>query len=241
MKIAFYTAIYGDYDILKPPINKESKNQIDYFIFKDNEVKIDGFKSLVLSKFTNKSNSWKARYAKLNAHKYLLEYDYLVWFDGSFQIDEKEILNLIRDNQNVDLFLFKHPTRNCAYKEIAACYLSFKESTIKLFLQNLLYRIRGFRKDSGLYATGIFIRKYSTQTNVFFEEWFKHVHYLSKRDQISLPFVLEKHKLKLLVLSKNIYDSSLGYFYKHSKSIYSTNKGFFRRAYFKVKLLLKGT
>src|SRR5690554_1313790 len=239
MRIAFYTAIYGEYDILKQPLNRGIKEDYDCFIFTDKEVIIEGFKTKVLTNYAKKNNSIKARYEKLNAHMHLKDYDYLVWFDASMQIDVSEIVRLIQRNKKIDLFLFKHPTRTCIYKEITACYFAYKEKPVKLFIQNIYYRLTGFKTDQGLYATGLFIRKFKPKVNDFFSQWFKHVYFLSKRDQISLTYVLNKYKLNLLVLNEDIYDSPLASFYGHSKVIYNTNRGFFRRAYIKVKIILK--
>src|SRR5690554_2560222 len=239
MRIAFYTAIYGEYDVLKQPLNRSINVNYDCFIFTDKEIIIEGFETMVLTKYKQKNNSIKARYAKLKAHNYLKDYDYLVWFDASMQIDLNEIVTLIHRNKEIDLFLFKHPTRTCIYKEITACYFAFKEKPIKLFIQNIYYRLAGFKTEQGLYATGVFIRKYKPKVNNFFCQWFRHVYFLSKRDQISLTFVLRKQKLNLLVLNEDIYDSPLATFYGHSKAIYNTNKGVFRRAYSKVKIVLK--
>ena len=239
MKIAIYTAIYGDYDTLKPPLNRGTENLVDYFIFTDQDLKTEGFTTVINSKYKKKSNSLKARYAKIKAHDHLLDYDYLVWFDASFQIDEKEIIELINNNANKDLFLFKHPNRICVYKEITACYFAYKEKPIKLFLQNIFYKIKGLKKNSGLYATGIFIRKCKPKVNKLFDHWFKHVLYLSLRDQISLTYALKKNPVNFLILDADIYSSALGTFYGHEKSIYKTNRGFFRRAFFKIKMILK--
>ena len=83
-KIVIYTAFTGNYDNLKDP--EYIDENCDYVCFTDNpHIKSSIWKIIPMGHY-NLDNNRKAKQYKLFPHKYLSQYEYSFWLDGSFQI-----------------------------------------------------------------------------------------------------------------------------------------------------------
>ena len=83
-KIAIYTAFTGDYDTLKEP--EVIDENCDYICFSDNPDLESGLWKIVLMEDSTLDNNRKAKQYKLLPHKYLKDYKYSFWLDGTFKI-----------------------------------------------------------------------------------------------------------------------------------------------------------
>ena len=83
-KIAIYTSFIGNYDNLKDP--EFIDDNCDYICFTDNtSVKSEIWKIIPIET-SNLDNNRIAKQFKVLPHKYLKEYKYSFWIDGSFRI-----------------------------------------------------------------------------------------------------------------------------------------------------------
>jgi hypothetical protein len=151
-----------------------------------------------------------------------IDADYYVWLDHNFTIiSDNFAKTIIKQLNEKDLCLFKHPwNKNIAQeimsieKEIAknnTYHISrYKGEPIRDQLHN--YLNEGFIDDN-LFSLGFFIysknliknRNYNLLT-----DWFFHNCYWSIQDQISLPYLLKKHKIDFSVFDyENIYNNEL--------------------------------
>lgn len=97
LKICVYTCITGSYDNLKEPIATEPN--IDYVLFTDNismfeREKIWRVKSIP-EELSHLDKVRQQRLIKILSHKFLPEYDLVLWIDGRIQI-VKEISKFIQ-------------------------------------------------------------------------------------------------------------------------------------------------
>ena len=114
MRLVVYTAIFGNYDKLKPPtiIN----NKIRYVCFTDRWKKVKPWE-IKLVRPQYKDLRKENRKYKILAHKYFKNYDYSIYIDGNYKIIcdlSKYVKVLLKEN---DIAVQKHLVRNCIYEE----------------------------------------------------------------------------------------------------------------------------
>ena len=83
-KIAVYTAFTGDYDSLKEPDFVDEN--CDYICFTDNESVESDLYEIIPMDDSNLDNNRKAKRYKVLPHKYLKDYEYSFWLDGTFKV-----------------------------------------------------------------------------------------------------------------------------------------------------------
>jgi len=192
-----YTALVGKYDSLSDP--KYIMHNWDYVCFSNNikkkgnsvweirPIPIHHSDSLILSRFP-----------KINPHILLPEYDYSFWIDANINIQDDRLEQRIEEliKQNINLSLFLHPERNCIYDEAMTCIKdgfdkkSIIEKQIK-FLKREKYPI-----NNGLFANGLIFRKHNEQViSSLGNEWWNLYLKFSKRDQLSLGYLLWKNNI----------------------------------------------
>lgn len=186
-----YTAIIGDYDTLKEPLVYTTG--WEYVCFTDNKnLKSNTWTIIDVSdkeELRTLDNVRKARYIKIMFHKFFKE-GTIIWHDANMVI-----------NCDLDIFLnrfwkdtftaLKHPDRSCAYEEAIACVRLNKEDQQIVSIQMDKYYDLHYPEDNGLAATGILIRSFDVLGHrIICENWWHEVLFYSKRDQLSLDFVI---------------------------------------------------
>ena len=83
-KLAIYTAFTGDYDTLKQP--EFIDENCDYICFTDNPNLESDLWTIIQMDESILDNNRKAKQYKLLPHKYLKDYKYSFWLDGTFKI-----------------------------------------------------------------------------------------------------------------------------------------------------------
>lgn len=202
-KICFYTAIFSTTS--KPidmPRKFERISGIDYILFTNYEPKIFSNCSWTIIKqiphlFSNPILS--AKTIKWSSHKYLPEYDIVIWMDG-FLSPFKPKMNIwynhiISINKlDVDLMICKHPERKCLYEEIKACIKLGKDTQDNINVNLSLITNDDFPRDYGLFATWVFIRKNNAPLlNNILDKMLKIMYNASHRDQLIMNYMFWKH------------------------------------------------
>lgn len=131
MKVAFITAIYGNYELTCKPFVKQSIES-DFFCFTDNEKIIsNGWKIITepyhlinnrpinkdfINDINNNRHSFNiAKYYKCSFYEIpiLHEYDIVVWLDGTIEITNPLTSFIIQQNLiSNDIFTIRHEMRN---------------------------------------------------------------------------------------------------------------------------------
>lgn len=205
-----YTALFGNYEELKEPL--VITPGWDYICFTDQDIKSDIW---MVIKFTHKDNTnvEAARYFKIkNASSYMWDYKCSIWVDASFTINCD--LNEFWDKKfKGGITAFRHPIRNCVYKEIATCIKNNRANPESLLRQKSIYINRGLPPAMGLAQTGILLRESTEEVLKFSDFWYSQIR-LSTRDQIGLAYADWKMPGVLNLVDGFDYRTSQEFIYK---------------------------
>lgn len=190
MDIVVYTAIFGRKEVFIDPswIDKNAR----YIMFTDRDDIKTSVYEIIKCKGQFEDSSKSAKLFKILPHNFI-QSDYSLWHDGHLTITG-DVLSFIQQKlseSNVDdLFLFRHPTRNCIYDEAQACIKLRKDYPETIREQIDRYIRRGYPKNNGLIRGSTIYRKHtSIAVQLLMRDWWKEVKQYSNRDQLSFNYV----------------------------------------------------
>lgn len=186
--IVVYTAIFGGYDELRPP--RERQPGVQYLCFTDNP--------------RLKPNGWTVRYCpasgdplmqakrlKILAHE-SVDCDMSLWIDGRIELHS---LNGAIEQCRADLALTRHPHRDCIYAEAEHCKRVRRGDPRRIDAAIARYKSEGHPPAFGLWRGGVILRKHTPAMARFNGEWWREVSTGTSRDQIALPVVLRRLRM----------------------------------------------
>lgn len=215
-KIAIYTAIFGDYDELIIP-DKEIKG-CDFYCFTDNrKLKSDLFKiKNVTAIFSDSTRD--ARRIKTMPHRFLPEYEYTVWIDSNIHFKRFNIQELCKKLLDKhDIAIHKHRFRDCIYEEAEECVRRKLDRSVLIMSQIIRYINDGYPVHNGLAETSVVFRKNTDMVKKINEDWWDEIKNGSKRDQLSIDYVLWKNGLKYFSIDDSVRDGKYFFANKHKK------------------------
>jgi hypothetical protein len=199
-RIAVYTSIFNGYDILNEPYIKP--DNCDFYVITDSEqIESSVWKRLKVNLhefgLENKSGTEINRFFKMLPHKIFHDYKYSIYVDGNIKI----MTDLTEFIQDINMYGFKmhgHYRQNCIYKEISKC-IKLKKDTYDNLSAHMRHLVNEkMPKNYGLLEAGIIVRKHKNENCVnIMEQWWMEFTNYSKRDQISLPYILWKNGIKI--------------------------------------------
>jgi hypothetical protein len=207
-KLAIYTCIVGGYDRLLPP--KLMQENVRLICFTDNpDLKVRGWeihplahpKTITTPHFIN-------RYHKFFPHKVLPSVDWSVYIDGSIRLvgDITELVQRVADNKSF-LGCPKHPQRETVAEEATACDVGgkFEQQDRELVLSQLTtYKDEGMPDDVIMTANYLLIRDHSaSMLDGAMGLWWQQIQKFTRRDQLSLPYVIWKTGLPITLLEES--------------------------------------
>lgn len=189
MKKIVYTAIIGDYDHLLVP--SQSNRDYEYILFTNNKNLKSDFWKVILVENEGLSDKKLARLIKIRPDLYLPKHDLSVWLDANIiqNCDLKEFEDLVVGH---DMLTMKHPSRDCIYKEVLACFNYKKDSLELMDKQTERYIKEGYPKNNGLISSGIMFRWNNRSVKRLMKRWSYEVLEYSHRDQLSFNYCLSK-------------------------------------------------
>lgn len=222
-RIAVYTAVFGAYDAVPEPYCRA--DNIDYYIITDNpemvpmnsawtvvDISID---SELIAKL---SNPEKNRFYKMHPTHLFPNYEYTMYVDGNIQVisDITEYIYRIGD---AGIATHLHSSRSCVYEEAQAIVFSKRDTK-----ENIEKHVRHLEEERmpkhyGMLECNVILRRNTDTCNRIMDEWWEEFRKYSKRDQLSLPFVLYKNNISIKeigVLGNNIYTNPAFRVYTHS-------------------------
>lgn len=212
MKIAVYTAIFNNYDIIQQPFFIPL--EVDFFCFTNDQTYVSHPWKYISHKIPENSNA-KIESARLKilSHEILASYDYTVWVDGNIII-KRNIYELILSlNKNYSFWVNRHLSRDCIYDEALVCIKEFKADKNKTNSQIQKYKKLGFPEKYGLYETTVIIRSQkNNDLNELHKIWWHEFYNGGHRDQLALDFSRWKTNIQFDVIGYDYRNSS--YFYK---------------------------
>lgn len=184
-----YTIILNDYDYIKDPLIIHP--DWEYILITDNpNLKSDYWRIHVIDE--KDKYELLQRELKICPHKFFNEYNHIFYVDGSVHIQAFDPESLV-ENTKADLICKWHPINKNAYDEAAACVALNKGVDEEITKQIDSYKAQGLPESQQTYETGYMYRKTTPEMFSFCDLWFKELEEHTKRDQISLPFVVWKY------------------------------------------------
>lgn len=202
-RICFYTAIFSTTtQPIDKPVRFEKISGIDYILFTNYEPKTFANSSWTIIKqmphlFSNPVLS--AKTIKWSSHKYLPEYDIVIWMDSFLSPLKSKMsvwqthIKLIHES-DLDLIICKHPQRACIYDEVKACIQIGKDKKENMNINLSLITNENYPKNHGLFATWVFIRKNNApHLNNVLDKMVRIMYNASHRDQLIINYMFWKH------------------------------------------------
>jgi hypothetical protein len=208
-KGVIYTCITGGYDALT---NHTFIDQNwDYVCFTDDlsVSDVDNYSWQIRPlRFDKLDNTRNQRWHKIHPHILFPEYKKSIWLDANINILNENVFADI--DKAIDesrlISIAPHPERNCIYDELIACVTLGKDDEAVMRKQVDLIRIAGFPEKNGLFETNIIYRDHHNyQVIEIMKDWWWWMENYSRRDQLSLPYVLWQHKLEVKPLADISY------------------------------------
>lgn len=194
-QFAIYTALIGGYDRILQP--KVIDNRFDYYLFTDDskETQIGVWKVRHVE-YSNIDKTRIARWVKTHPKKLLSDYKATLWIDANLQITSQFLYDRVVElnKTGIQFASVEHPYRRCIYDEAYNVYGLDNEQTIFDWCQYL--RKVNYPRANGLYETNVLYRKNDNDIHKVDELWWNIICSYSRRDQLSLNYVLWKLPVK---------------------------------------------
>lgn len=138
-----------------------------------------------------KSDRRNSRIQKIIPHKYF-KTEYSIWLDGNLKLvaSPKELISKYLNGY--DIAVFKHPVRNCIYKEAIECAKRGLDDVEVIIEQVKSYEDEGYPKDNGLGENMMIIRRHTSKVEQFNNAWWAEYCRFSVRDQLSFMYCADK-------------------------------------------------
>jgi len=189
-KTVVMTAITKGYDELIPDQNKQGAR---FVAFLEPGIASKTWEVKPINETFSDSNR-NAKIHKILPHRYFPEAEYVLWLDGNVQltIPVQEIIKSLMTK--VDFLVFRHPERQCIYREAEVCINRGLDDAVTISRQINSYR-NDWPAENGLAECTVMLRRNTPQVIEFSEEWWKEIEKGSKRDQLSFPIIANKYGL----------------------------------------------
>jgi hypothetical protein len=198
-----YTCMTGSYDkmIMHGYINFD----YDYVCFTDDanllQAKTYGVWQFRPLEYTKLDNTRNSRWHKIHPHILFPEYVESVWVDSNINVRTGYLFTSVI-NPTDYMKIQHHHERFCIYDEgkaVKNCHIE-NDTIVDKMLDFL--KAEGFPRKYGLNDTSIIYRKHTdARIMKVMDEWWYFVENYSKRDQLSLSYVLWKNNLTLEAIS----------------------------------------
>lgn len=167
-----------------------------------------------------------SRLAKLRPHLFFGDQDWVIYIDNGAKLSlpPAEIVARIEalypGGAPAGRYLFSHKRRVCAYREARLCMRQGKIPRADYRRQVAHYQAAGFPEDWGLFVNTVMIQKMGDPaTDAFNDAWYDHYMAFSRRDQVSLPFMLWQTGYPLRVLPFGMTDIAVWPFFRRWKRL----------------------
>ena len=203
-----YTAIFGNYDALKPPCYSKGARWV---AFTDAGFKAPSPWRVIPHRFPLRDQR-HSRYCKINSHILFPDDEITIWHDGNIQLTRpiQDYVDLLKDG---DFAMLRHSIRSCIYEEAKMCKAYYKAPHKDIDAQMRVYREDGFPEEYGLHVAFIVVRRNTPFTTRLNEAWWKEVNEHTVRDQLSFNYCLWKMGITIVDIP------STGRYYKRHRHI----------------------
>lgn len=208
MKLAILTANLGKFDQDHIPVLQEFPGEVVFHSWTDKNFPPVAGLTPRLQYRLPKTQGWDM----------FPGYDVYIWLDGAMSFERSDCVQYFMDQLgNNDMAFFRHPFgRRKIRHEVAHIEEKIKQNHPYIvprygggFHKELLEIIQKDTayKDRILYASTAFIYRNIPAVQSFLKDWlYSSVRYFTC-DQIALPYLLWKHKIKVSMIDDNLFKS----------------------------------
>lgn len=188
MKAAVLTAVYDNYDPLKPfPVQDV---EVETICVTDNpNLEGDGWKRIVYEPREGVHPNRAAKTPKMCPWRYT-DADLTIWIDASFRVQSAFF---VEDMCAYTFGQMVHPDRDCIFQEANVSLGMEKYAREPIAEQIARY---DHPQHWGLWATGLIVRRHSPEIEKFGEAWLQECWDWSFQDQISEAPMLREYGLR---------------------------------------------
>lgn len=193
-KIVVYSCVTGNYDETSKP--RHTFGNIDYVIFTDDKVKLDGWTIRAIPKeYRQETPALTNRYIKMHPYELFAgsDYEYSIYVDGNIEI-VGDLTPMTYVTGKFGLAMHRHAMRDDIRKEVYACIAQKKGNKKKLLEQLKRYKKAGFPKKYGMLECNVIVTDLKNQyaKKILESWWSEFLRSGSMRDQIAMPYILWK-------------------------------------------------
>lgn len=162
----------------------------------------------------------RAKIPKMLSHELNPGFDIYIWIDSTFSIYRTDAIDeMVHELKDCEMCLFKHEERSTIREEAEIIEWFVKDGFVRfknradgelVMDQVNTYCNDPEFTDNRLFSCGAFI--YRPVIADMMNEWYYHVCRYSIRDQISLPYLIQKYDINYRTFDTDIYHSPLIYF-----------------------------
>ena len=158
-----------------------------------------------------KSDRRNSRIQKILAHKFI-KTEYSIWIDGNLKLlsDPQSLVDKYLNGY--DIAVFKHPIRNCLYKEAIECAKRGLDSSEIIIEQVKSYEDEGYPKENGLGENMMILRRHTKKVEQFNNAWWAEYCRFSVRDQLSFMYCADKVGLPVNLIDEQFIENNGRYF-----------------------------
>lgn len=195
LRIAIITANIGGFDPIFG-MCKQVRNY-DFHYYNENNLPFP---------LPNLNNRLKSKYIKIQAHRFLPDYDLYIWLDGRIKIIANSFIDhFVANLTGHDFAFYKHRERSTINEELEYILSMISKGNDYLtsrYVNQSLEKELKFYKDNNtqdlqLYMTGVFARWNSFDVNKACDDWWMRSLEYSYFDQAMISHIVKKHDLKI--------------------------------------------
>jgi len=200
-KIVVYTVIFGAYDSQLVDVDFD-REKFDFVCFTNQKrLKSRTWDVRLVEDPVPNDNPRSSYYFKTNPHKvWGDQYEMSIWMDSSCnRLDTDKLYKMAEkfNGMNVNLYIEKHPGRDCIYKELEANIHFKKDDEHAMRAHVETYRKEGMPANFGMVETGFMIRKHNAPDVIEFQDMlWNEMMTKTRRDQLSWTYCAWKLNFK---------------------------------------------
>lgn len=201
-KFVVYTAIFGDYDDLIEP--KEKYKGCDFICFTDQtQLKSHIWEIRLIPDIDLPPNIMNRKY-KILTHEFLSDYSQSLYVDANIFIIANPLELAKKYLNKYDIAIPMHQQRDCIYQEAEVVIQIKKANFEEVEKQMIFYKNQGYPHKFGLTENNIIFRNHINKNIIeLMENWFNELKKFSKRDQLSLMYLIWKNNISIIKIKEN--------------------------------------
>jgi len=211
--LAAVCAIYGGYDLI-PPVPDGFD---DCVLVTDHPVRT-GWRNVVEPSGLHPRLAAKRPRVRPDLYT---DCEASVWMDGTAHLRDSRFAALSQEKlRDYELVVWDHPEgRNCFLEEAKHCFDWPKYADGPLLEQADHYLSEGMPRGFGLWATGCIARRHTDRMKMFGDAWFDEMERWTIQDQVSLPYVVWKQRVRIGTFGLDQLDNDLVDWVPHAPDI----------------------